>query len=473
MQFWQTCLEKLQQALPSQEFMTWVQPLKAEYKNDCLYLIAPNHFISTWVRDKYFDLISEIFAEQNANLICNVKITHVGASDFDKTSSVDKKQDTIKTQLEVKKTPQVNLTNSFKIEEKTKNKPQKNSEKINISNFKNGLNSKYTFDTFVSGQSNQFAHAAAQQVSENPGSCNPLFIYGGVGLGKTHLMHAVGNRLKQKDKNIKVLYIYSETFVQKMVNAMRIGAMNDFKQYYRNLDVLLIDDIQFFAGKDRSQEEIFHTLNSMLDGEQQIIMTCDRYPKDITGLEDRLKSRLSWGLTVTIDPPELETRVAILKKKAEEANQYLSDECAFFIAQKVRSHVRDLEGALRSVFAYANFKDKEASIPIIKEALKDLLASQNRQISIDNIQRTVAEYYKIKLSELSSKSRVRSIVRPRQMAMTLSKELTNHSLPEIGDAFGGKDHTTVLHANRTIAKLKQQSPDIMEDYKNLLRILTT
>lgn len=473
MHFWQTCLERLQQALPSQEFMTWVQPLKAEYKNDCLYLIAPNHFISTWVKNKYFDLINEIFSEQNKNANYALKITHSGALELDEKTSADVKQEVIQTEKEVKKLTGTNLNNSFKIENNNKKKPQEKVEKISSSNFESSLNDKYTFDTFVSGQSNQFAHAAAQQVSEDPGSCNPLFIYGGVGLGKTHLMHAVGNRLKQKDRDIKVLYIYSETFVQKMVNAMRYGAMNDFKQYYRNLDVLLIDDIQFFAGKDRSQEEIFHTLNSMLDGNQQIIMTCDRYPKDIAGLEDRLKSRLGWGLTVAIDPPELETRVAILKKKAEEANQYLSDECAFFIAQKVRSHVRDLEGALRSVFAYANFKHKEASIPIIKEALKDLLASQNRQISIDNIQRTVAEYYKIKVSELSSKSRVRSIVRPRQMAMTLSKELTNHSLPEIGDAFGGKDHTTVLHANRAIAKLKQQSPDIMEDYKNLLRTLTT
>lgn len=467
MQSWQSCLETLQQALSSQEFMTWVKPLKAEVRDDCLYLIAPNHFISNWVNEKYFNLISECLLNQIELKDFSLKIVH-GAlpKNLNAQAAMEKsKASTLKSQNVIGETENKDVLKQI---QKTKSSQKKDKNKL-----KSALNPRYTFETFVSGQSNQLAHAAAIQVSKDPGFYNPLFIYGGVGLGKTHLMHAVGNQLKAKNKDIKVLYIYSSDFVQKMVNALRLGAMNDFKQYYRSLDVLLLDDIQFFAGKDRSQEEIFHTLNSLLDGEQQIIMTCDRYPKDIAGLEDRLKSRLGWGLTVAIDPPELETRAAILKKKAEESNQYLSDECAFFIAQKIRSHVRDLEGALRSVFAYANFKHKEISIPIIKEALKDLLASQSRQISIDNIQRTVAEYYKIKVSELSSKSRQRRVVRPRQMAMALSKQLTNCSLPQIGDAFGGRDHTTVIHANSKIDELKEQNPDIMEDYKNLMRTLTT
>ncbi len=465
MQLWQTCLTTLQQALPSQDFMTWIKPLKVEIKENNLYLIAPNQFIANWVKDKYLSLIEESIATEEKSY--QIEIVQANAMNFLNVNP--KIKNSVSSITNTKETAEI------KDNKTENNKPTKTvkSKKVENSGFKSELSSKYTFDTFVSGQSNQLAHAAAIQVSKEPGSYNPLFIYGGVGLGKTHLMHAVGNELRKKNKSIRVQYIYSENFVQKMVNALRFNAMNEFKQFYRNLDVLLIDDIQFFAGKDRSQEEIFHTLNSLLDGEQQIIMTCDRYPKDITGLEDRLKSRLGWGLTVAIDPPELETRIAILKKKAEASHQYLSDKCADFIAQKIRSHVRDLEGALRSVFAYANFKKEEVSIAIIKEALKDLLASQDRQISIDNIQRTVAEYYTIKMTDLSSKSRVRTIARPRQMAMCLCKELTNHSLPQIGEAFGGRDHTTVLHANKKIMELKEKSTDIMEDYKNLMRILTT
>lgn len=469
MQLWQTCLATLQQALPSQDFITWVKPLTAEVKDEHLYLIAPNQFIARWVKDNYLTVITQTLAQQNVTY--KLKVVHGHLADVTAHKKTQSVVSVVPESASVPKS-QLKSVQSAPIKKPLKEKKLKDNQK-DKTNFETGLNNKYTFDTFVSGQSNQLAHAAAMQVSKESGSYNPLFIYGGVGLGKTHLMHAVGNELLKKNKTIKVLYIYSETFVQKMVNALRFNTMNEFKQYYRSLDVLLIDDIQFFAGKDRSQEEIFHTLNSLLDGKQQIIMTCDRYPKDITGLEDRLKSRLGWGLTVAIDPPELETRVAILKKKAEENHQYLSDESAFFIAQKIRSHVRDLEGALRSVFAYANFKHQEVNIPIIKEALKDLLASQNRQISIDNIQRTVAEYYKMKVAELSSKSRKREIARPRQMAMCLCKELTNHSLPQIGEAFGGRDHTTVLHANKTINKLKEENSDIMEDYTNLMRTLTT
>jgi len=332
----------------------------------------------------------------------------------------------------------------------------------------------YTFSSFVEGKSNQLALAAAQQVAENPGnSYNPLFLYGGVGLGKTHLMHAVGNALKAHNPEAKVVYLHSERFVADMVKALQLNAITDFKRYYRSVDALLIDDIQFFAKKDRSQEEFFHTFNALLEGGQQMILTCDRYPKEIDGLEERLKSRFGWGLTVAVEPPELETRVAILMKKASEVRIDLPPDAAFFIAQRIRSNVRELEGALKRVIASARFVGRPVDIELIKESLKDLLALQDRQVSMDNIQRTAAEYYKIKVADMMSRRRSRSVARPRQMAMALSKELTNHSLPEIGDSFGGRDHTTVLHACRKIKELRETNSDIREDYKNLLRTLTT
>lgn len=339
---------------------------------------------------------------------------------------------------------------------------------------RNYLNTDFTFTNFVEGKSNQLGLAAATQVAENPGgSYNPLFIYGGVGLGKTHLMHAVGNALIQRRPNAKVVYLHSERFVADMVKALQLNAINDFKRYYRSVDALLIDDIQFFAGKERSQEEFFHTFNALLEGGQQIILTCDRYPKEINGLEERLKSRFGWGLTVAIEPPELETRVAILMKKAYQAKMELPHDAAFFIAQRIRSNVRELEGALKRVIANAHFTGRPINIDLVREALKDLLALQDRLVSIDNIQRVVAEYYKIKISDLNSKRRSRSVARPRQVAMYLAKDLTNHSLPEIGDAFGGRDHTTVLHACRKIKELLESDADIREDVKNLLRTLTT
>jgi chromosomal replication initiator protein len=339
---------------------------------------------------------------------------------------------------------------------------------------RNYLNQGFTFQSFVEGKSNQLGLAAARQVADNPGgSYNPLFIYGGVGLGKTHLMHAVGNALVEKNPNAKVVYLHSERFVADMVKALQLNAINDFKRYYRSVDALLIDDIQFFAGKDRSQEEFFHTFNALLEGGQQIIVTCDRYPKEIHGLEERLKSRFGWGLTVAIEPPELETRVAILMKKADQANILLPNDAAFFIAQRIRSNVRELEGALKRVIANAHFTGREIDVPLVREALKDLLALQDKQVSVDNIQRVVAEYYKIKVSDILSKRRSRSVARPRQMAMSLAKELTNHSLPEIGEAFGGRDHTTVLHACRKIKELREEDGDIREDWKNLQRSLTS
>ncbi|MGL4752889.1 MAG: chromosomal replication initiator protein DnaA, partial [Aeromonadaceae bacterium] len=324
------------------------------------------------------------------------------------------------------------------------------------------------------GKSNQLARAAASQVADNPGSAyNPLFLYGGTGLGKTHLLHAVGNAIKDRNPDAKVVYMHSERFVQDMVKALQTNAIEEFKRYYRSVDALLIDDIQFFANKERSQEEFFHTFNALLEGNQQIILTSDRYPKEIDGVEDRLKSRFGWGLTVAIEPPELETRVAILMRKAEESKIHLPDEVAFFIAKRLRSNVRELEGALNRVIANANFTGRAINIDFVREALRDLLALQEKLVTIDNIQKTVAEYYKIKVADLLSKRRSRSVARPRQLAMALAKELTNHSLPEIGDAFGGRDHTTVLHACRKIAELREESHDIKEDYSNLIRTLSS
>ncbi|KAJ1443938.1 bacterial dnaA protein-domain-containing protein, partial [Ochromonadaceae sp. CCMP2298] len=332
----------------------------------------------------------------------------------------------------------------------------------------------YTFDSFVEGKSNQLAKAAATQVADNPGSAfNPVFIYGGTGLGKTHLLHAVGNGIMANKPDAKIVYMHSERFVQDMVKALQNNAIEEFKRYYRSVDALMIDDIQFFANKERSQEEFFHTFNALLEGNQQIILTSDRYPKEIEGVEDRLKSRFGWGLTIAIEPPELETRVAILMKKAQQSKINLPHEVAFFIAKKLRSNVRELEGALNRVIANANFTGRPISIDFVKEALRDLLALQDKLVTIDNIQRTVAEYYRIRISDLLSKRRSRSIARPRQVAMALSKELTNHSLPEIGDAFGGRDHTTVLHACRKIKSLRDESHEIKEDYQNLIRTLSS
>lgn len=438
---WKQCLECLQGELPEQLLNTWIRPLHAIQDEKTLRLLAPNHFVLDLVRERYMERINALVTQLSGTVPPQV-VLEVGSS--------------------------------------RGSAPAKNGIRRSVGattqNFAciNTLNPAFTFENFVEGKSNQLARAASMQVAENAGrTYNPLFIYGGVGLGKTHLMHAVGNALLKKSPNAKVVYLHSERFVADMVKALQHNAINDFKHFYRTVDALLIDDIQFFASKERSQEEFFHTFNALLESQQQIILTCDRYPSEVDGLEERLKSRFGCGLTVAVEPPELEMRVAILMSKANQAGFGLAHEVAFFIAKRIHSNIRELEGALRRVIANAHFTGKPVTLEFAKEALKDLIALQNKLVTLENIQKTVAEYYKIRVSDLLSSRRSRSITRPRQIAMALAKELTNHSLPEIGNAFGGRDHTTVLHACRKVKELKEGDPRFDEDYSNLLRTLST
>ncbi len=436
---WEKCLQHLEGEFPTQQINTWIRPLQPHISNGELCLFAPNKFVLDWVLDNYFIKITNIINKlENKDTVVLLKIGSSKAS----------------------------LPNTKKTQTKQKNTA------LNKSN-PNNLNHTFTFDSFVVGKSNELAKAASIQVSENPGSTyNPLFIYGGVGLGKTHLMHAIGNNILSKKKNAKVSFLSSERFVSDMVKALQKNTINEFKNYYRSLDLLLIDDIQFFAKKERSQEEFFHTFNTLIENNKQIVLTCDCYPKEINGLEERLKSRFGWGLPIAIEPPDLETRVAILKSKAAQNGVDLADEVAFFMGNRIKSNVRELEGALRRVLANANFTGKPITLDFTKEALRDLIAFQNKRVSIDNIQKMVAEYYKIRMADLLSAKRTRSIARPRQIAMALSKELTTCSLPEIGAQFGGRDHTTVLHATRKIKELRESDQKTDEDYKNLLRTLS-
>ncbi|WP_115707727.1 chromosomal replication initiator protein DnaA [Legionella sainthelensi] len=453
---WQKCLGILQDEYSAQQFNTWLRPLQAHSDEQRLILFAPNRFVVDWVKKHFFSRIEELINQLSGDEIKSVSIeigSKTSSSDSDSSSS-----GSFKTQVNI-------ATNSTEI---------KPTPKKAVDYKSSHLNKKFVFESFVEGNSNQLARAASMQVAERPGDAyNPLFIYGGVGLGKTHLMHAIGNSILKNNPDAKILYLHSERFVADMVKAIQTNSINEFKRFYRSLNALLIDDIQFFAGKDRSQEEFFHTFNALLEGQQQIILTSDRYPKEIEGMEERLKSRFGWGLTVAVEPPELETRVAILISKAEQSNIDLPYEVAFFIAKRIRSNVRELEGALRRVIANAHFTGKPITIEFVHEALRDLLALQDKLVTIENIQKTVAEYYKVKVADLLSKRRSRSIARPRQMAMALSKELTNHSLPEIGDHFGGRDHTTVIHACRKVKELIQDDSDFAEDYKNLMRILSS
>ncbi len=431
---WSRCVRTLQVELTEQEFNTWIRPLQAVEDGRTLRLLAPNRFVINWVEQHYLEKIRTLLNSQFRPVL------EVGSRQS--AASTSKR---IGRQLTAAK----------------------------VAPLASRLNPAFSFAAFVEGKSNQLARAAATQVGKNPGkSYNPLFIHGGVGLGKTRLMQAVGNAMLTNDPSARVSYLHSERFVTDMVRGLQHNTISDFKRFYRSLDALLIDDIQFFAGKERSQEEFFHTFNALLEGNRQIVLTCDRYPKEVSGLEERLKSRFGWGLTVSIEPPELETSVAILMSKAAAKAVDLPEEVAFFIAKRIRSNVRELEGALHRVLANSQFTGQPIDLDFTKRALKDLLALQDRLVSIENIQKTVAEYFKLRLGDMQSKRRSRSIARPRQIAMSLAKELTNHSLPEIGDAFGGRDHTTVLHGCRRIAALRNTEKRLDDDYRNLLRTLT-
>jgi len=443
---WQQCLQRLKDEVAQTTFNQWLSPLQAQETPNGLTLWAPNQYVLDGVTQDFLARIGQLLSELNKGKTLRVMIG-IGEKPVAEESAAPSQS--AHNQEPIAATP------------------------VKIFHQSN-LNPNFVFDNFVVGKSNQLAEAAAKQVAENPGGAyNPLFLYGGVGLGKTHLMHAIGNAILNFKKGANVIYLHSERFVADMVKALQSNAINEFKRFYRSVDALLIDDIQFFAGKERSQEEFFHTFNALLEGQQQIILTSDRYPKEINGIEERLKSRFGSGLTVAIEPPELETRVAILMNKAEQSGLSLPHEVAFFIAKRIRSNVRELEGALKRVIANAQFTGSAVTLDFVQEALRDVLALQDKLVSIDNILRTVAEYYKIKVADLLSKRRNRSIARPRQVAMALCKELTNHSLPEIGDAFGGRDHTTVLHACRTIKALRDSDADIGEDFSNLTRILST
>ncbi len=438
---WSHCINKLEGELPPQQFNTWIRPLHAVEGDAELRLLAPNRFVLDWVKQHFVAKIEELVAGQTQFPQLHV-VLEIGS----------------------RKPTVVEAAKSS-----TAARKPSSAKKAGASN----LNPTFTFESFVEGKSNQLAKAASVQVAQNVGRAyNPLFVYGGVGLGKTHLMHAIGNDILKANPSANVVYLHSERFVSDMVNALQHNAINAFKEHYRTVDALLIDDIQFFAGKERSQEEFFHTFNTLLENKHQVVLTCDRYPKEIKGLEERLKSRFGWGLPVAVEPPDLETRVAILQSKAQQAGVDLPHEVAFFIGKRIRSNIRELEGALRRVIANAQFTGREITLDFAKEALRDLIALQDRLINVENIQKTVAEYFRIRTADLLSNKRNRSVARPRQVAMALAKELTSHSLPEIGQMFGGRDHTTVLHACRKVKELKESDSKFLEDYSNLLRTLS-
>ncbi|MBM3202614.1 chromosomal replication initiator protein DnaA [Candidatus Woesearchaeota archaeon] len=438
---WNQCMSLLEAELPPQQFNTWIRPLQAVEEGSELRLLAPNRFVLDWVKQHHLGKIEEILIDQRITPIPSI-VLEIGSR-------------------KIGEMPDAPIPVARKAAPPRKSIP-------------NNINTAFTFDNFVEGKSNQLAKAASIQVAQNVGRAyNPLFIYGGVGLGKTHLMHAIGSEILRANPSANVIYLHSERFVSDMVKALQHNAIDAFKAHYRSVDALLIDDIQFFAGKERSQEEFFHTFNTLLENKHQVVLTCDRYPKEIKGLEERLKSRFGWGLPVAIEPADLETRVAILMSKAVHSGVDISPEVAFFIGKRIRSNIRELEGALRRVIANAQFTGKPITLDFAKEALKDLIALQDRLINVENIQKTVAEYFKIRVADLMSNKRTRTVTRPRQIAMALAKELTNHSLPEIGQMFGGRDHTTVLHACRKVQELKESDSKFAEDYSNLLRTLSS
>jgi chromosomal replication initiator protein len=437
--FWANCLDAFRHELTPQQFNTWIRPLRLELAGDGLLLIAPNRFVLQWVKERFAARIEELATLATGHPL-RLALTVADATE---------RSDSVAAPASVVEPAQTGGRRSEQA----------------------SLNPSFSFAAFVTGKANQLARAAGLQVAEHPTSYNPLFVYGGVGLGKTHLIQAIGNHILDANASAKIRYIHAETYVSDVVRAYQHKAFDDFKRYYRTLDLLLIDDIQFISGKTRTQEEFFYLFNTLIEAHKQVVITCDTYPKEISGIEERLISRFGWGLTVALEPPELEMRVAILLSKAAASGIRLDEQVAFFIAKHIRSNVRELEGALKRVLAYSSFHGQEISLSLAKEALRDLLAVQNRQISIENIQKTVADYYKIRVSDMHSKKRSRAVARPRQVAMALAKELTQLSLPEIGSNFGGRDHTTVLHACRQIAKLRDAVPEISHDVNFLLQVL--
>jgi len=456
--FWSTCLSRFEQELSKQQYNTWIKPLVAEVNGNALRLVAPNRFVLQWVKDRFNKKIEQFARELQLNDIqIDFVIANIEAEQADKAS--EKLSDKIQTELtKMAKHP---------LDAKPAGKKSVEATKV-----VSGLNSAFNFDNYVTGRANQLARAAAMQVAENPGAAyNPLFIYGGVGLGKTHLLQAIGNELKKHKPDAKIRYLHAERYVSDVVKAYENKAFDEFKRQYHSLDLLLIDDIQFFAKKTRTQEEFFYAFNSLIEAKKQIIITCDTYPKEIMDVDERLRTRFSWGLTVAVEPPELEMRVAILLKKAEAVNLNLPEEVAFFIAKQIRSSVRELEGALNRIIAMAKFTGHVIDVHLAKDALRDLIAVRGRQVTMENIQKTVADYYKIKVAEMYSKKRTRNFARPRQIAMALSRELTNHSFPEIGEAFGGRHHTTVMHACDEIDLLRKNDPSITRDIGFLIQVI--
>jgi len=427
---WDKCLEAFCDSLSEKQMKTWIHPLEVSFNNDTLSVVAPNKFIKDTIESDFIELIKKIVLTKSNNEVSVVKLS----------------------------LPEIRAT--ARIVPKAKN-----------SNIKSSLNADLNFENFVEGKSNQLAKAACSSVVTELGQYNPLYIYGGVGLGKTHLLHSIGNEILKQDKQKKVVYLHSEKFVQNMVTALRTNKIEEFKDFYRSVDALLLDDIQFFANKERSQEEFFHTFNTLFEYKKQVVLTSDKYPKEITGLEERIKSRLVWGMSVTIDPPDLETRMAILHSKAEAVDQKIPDDVAYYLAKNVYSNVRELEGSLRRVLATAHFKRAPITLAFTKETLKDLISLQERLMTIEQIQKTVATYYNVRVSDLLSAKRDRKITLPRHIAMSIAKQLTNHSLPTIGDAFGGRDHTTVLHACKKIKGLRLTSASLDQDYQNILHTL--
>jgi chromosomal replication initiator protein len=440
---WQQCVTRLKGELTAAEFNTWILPLQARVEGDSLRLFAPNKFVQDWAKQHYEERLVELAGHASAGRVERIRF-EVGS---------------------IARTEEQRVGTVSVVLEGGKHFLERRAEA--------NLNPEFSFDTFVEGKSNQLARAASMQISKHPGiAYNPLFIYGGVGLGKTHLMHAVGNMLLETNPNAKVAYLHSEKFVADMIRALQNNRIDEFKNTYRSLNALLIDDVQFFAGKERSQEEFFHTFNALFDSRQQIVLSSDRFPKEVVGLEERLRSRFGWGLTVAIEPPDLETSVAILQSKASLLGVVLPEDVGFFVGRRIRSNIRELEGALRRLVANSQFMGRAITVEFAKEALRDMLAAQDKRVTIESIQKVVAEYFKIRTADLLSAKRTRSVARPRQIAMSLAKELTKHSLPEIGNAFGGRDHTTVLHATRKIKELKESDSAVEEDYRNLLRTLS-